>query len=665
VTKRPLLGLSFELPSGVLATYAALALGWSGVLLSLCLLRGQRELALWLGAYLLVAVVAVLRPDASVLAAGTLACLLGFVRTYRHGYNLDLGLGLIALAAGLYLWRRARESERSVLDVSGLALLSIAAWSLLSLAFSLTRIWAFRPAPGFAYHVYRFNPFGLSSEEAMVRATLGAAVAFVWFGLYEYVRSVDLKRGHLAVTVFVVLVVDAAALLVQRHVDPGFLHPAGLPLIDRLNGVTSFCYALGDVALALFLLLPAWGAARGVRGALTVASVALLVHAMVASGSRTALLAALVATFAWGSVEGVRRFRSGQLRAAVLILFAVASLVGGSAAAYWITPADQATPLGRLKEGISRQGVYGHLLATRLSSYPLVFRVLGRYPLAGVGAGLYPAEIDKQRALLAPDVAILDPYLLTSNAPNQFLSTGVELGALAMAALAVVFVFAAWRVWPRGHAGSAALAVSLLVLAGGLQLGPALLNSEAVVFLWLVVGLAVKARPVAEQEGGRLPVGRAATGVVLLGALVLGLVGQLLARPGLAVESQWRQLRWRLNVGMYPQEPGGQWTSPEATFAVGGDAPSVTIRWHAGDEKAPGYRADVSFYVDGTLVERSLADGGRIRQSVLRLPAVAGFKRVSVRVSPPFVPSTALGSDDRRTLGIFIHLISPEADRSP
>jgi len=141
--------LSFELPFAAILAYSVFALALSGVLLSLSLLRGGREFAFWLAAYLLVAAVAVSRPRASVFVAGTLACLLGFVRTYRHGYNLDLGLGLIALAAGLYVWTRGRAPERPAIDVPGLALLSVAAWSLLSLVFSLARIWAFRPAPDF------------------------------------------------------------------------------------------------------------------------------------------------------------------------------------------------------------------------------------------------------------------------------------------------------------------------------------------------------------------------------------------------------------------------------------------------------------------------------------------------------------------------------------
>jgi len=655
-----------ELPSTILVTYSVLALALSGGLLSLSLLRGGREFAFWLTAHLLVAAVAMLRPNASLLVAGTLASLLGFVRTYCHGFNLDLGLSLIALAGALYVWSRGRAERRVAIDLPGLALLSIAVWSLLSLAFSLDRIWAFRPAPGFGYHVYRFNLLGLSSDEAMVRTTIGAAAAFVWFGIYEYARSAEVKRGWLTLTVFVVLLVDAAVLLVQRHVAPGFLHPAGLPLIPRLNGVTSFCYALGDLVLALFLLLPIWGATRGLRGALTAASLVLLGHAVVASGSRAAFLTALLASVLWGSLEAARRFMARRRRAAILFLVGVASLVGGTAVAYRVTPADQATPLGRLKETVAREGVLGHLWASRLWSYPLAFRVLSEYPVAGVGAGLYPAEMDRQRALLAPDLRILEPYLLTSNVPNQFLNTGVELGLPAMAALALVFISAGWAAWPRpGGGGSAAMIVSLLALAGVLQAGPAFLNSEAVVFYWLVVGLAVKSRgPSPDGEAG-CRIGPRITGTVLAGVLALGLLGQMLARPGMAVEGQWRRLRWPLNIGMRPPEPGGQWTSSDATFVVSTNAPTVTVRWHAGDEAAKGYRAVVSFYVDGILAEESVAGSGRIRESRLPLPPVAGLKRISVRVRPPFVPAQVLGGADQRGLGVFLHAILPqEADET-
>lgn len=666
--------LDFELRRPAVLAYAAGALVLSATLLSLSLRRGTGEFSAWLAAYLLVGLVSVRAPAGAPLVAGAMAFLCGFVRTYRSGFNLDLGLSLVALSVGLYLLGRVTRGERSLrVDLGGLSLFAIAAWSLVSLAFVVVRVRCFAPAPGFAYHTYQFNASGFASDEAVIRAIIGATATFTWFGLYEYARSVRLPRRTLNVAVFVALLLNTEVLLVQRYVDPGFLHPAGWPPYGRLNGLTSFCYALGDVVLALYLLLPAWGVARGLLGLLTAGSVGLLTYAAVASGSRTALFTMLLASVAWACVRVFRLSRSRRRRAALVVLAAASLLLALTFVAYRLTPATQESPLGRLKHGIERQGLLGHLVTQRLASYPLLFRVMGAYPLSGVGAGLYLAEASKQRALLMPALALEEPYLLTSFAPNQFLNTGVELGVPAMTALVVVFACAAFALLRRRvgaqpepeQAGD--LLVSLLALAAALQLGPSFYNSEALVFLWLVVGLAARGGAAPDTSGeAKLEAqvraggfGSRATAAIVAGAVVLGIAGHLLSLPALAVEHQWQRLRWRLGIGMLEQQTEGRWSRPEATFSVDTAAATVAIRWHAGDTAAPDYRTEVSFYVDGALVERSPARSGPIRESVLPLPRVPGLKRISVRVAPPFVPSAASGGQDQRRLGIFIHSVKP------
>ena len=655
--------IELEVRRSVLLVYALLALALSLVLLSSSLHRGPGELRRWLAAYVVLGAVAALRPPLAPLAGGLCAFLLGFVRTHSGGFNLDLGLGLVALSVGVWVLHRLRRGERRLLvDLPGLALLSLAAWSVISLAFAVARIRSFRPAPGFDYHAYQINAFGLSSDEALVRATIGATAVFLSFGLFLFGRSTDLGRRALGVAVFLALLANGAALVVQQHVDADFLRPAGAIPPGRLNGVTSFCYALGDSTLAFWLLLPAWGAARGLAGARTAASLLLLAHAAVASGSRTALLGMFAAAVLWGWVLVVRRWRA---RGALVSLGATALLLWAGWAVYRATPPTYATPLGRLKAGVEEEGLVGHLFAQRLHAYPFAFRVMGEYPLSGIGAGLAPAEVSKQRALLAPDMKVLD-YLLTSYAPNQFLNTGVELGLPALVALVVPFVGVGAALLRRP--GSGEWLVSLLVLAGALQLGPALYNSEALVFGWLVVGLAARAAmvpgPAGEPASAPRGVGPRATTAFLAVVVVVGLAGQALSLPSLAVDHQWHRLRWRLGMGMLPQEGDGRWSRPQATFSIDTTAPAVSIQWHAGDPAYPGYRADVAFYVDGVLVERSVAASGRRRESVLPLPAVAGFKRISVRVEPPFVPAEVGGTDERR-LGIFVHAVTPAAAGAP
>ena len=77
--------------------------------------------------------------------------------------------------------------------------------------------------------------------------------------------------------------------------------------------------------------------------------------------------------------------RTAENTAAAFLLAAVELYPCLVAMAYWMTPADQATPLGRLKWEVEREGAPSRLFAGRLSSYPLIFRVIGEYPLSGVG----------------------------------------------------------------------------------------------------------------------------------------------------------------------------------------------------------------------------------------------------------------------------------------
>ena len=370
----------FELPSPLLQLYAASALVFSVALVAMSAQRGRAELAWWLAAYGLIAAVAWRWPDQGPLVAGWAAFVLGFARTWRHGTNLDLGLCLLLLAVAIYLVRSPSCGRDRLLDWGGLLLAFVAVFALVSLAFTVVRIRSFVPAPGFGYHVYRFNAQGLSSEQALPRVLLNAAITFAWFGCYVYARTARVSRRTLALAVLSALLLNSAALLVQTRLSPGFLHPADWRFYDRWNGVTSFCWALGDTALAIFLLLPLWGSLRGRDGVLTGASLLLLLHAVVASGSRTALGAMLTAVLLWAALRVLRWLASGRRTAAVLLGGAALLFVAGIGVAYRLTPPDNSTPLGRLKEGFERQGFVGHLVAVRFGSYPLALRMTREYP---------------------------------------------------------------------------------------------------------------------------------------------------------------------------------------------------------------------------------------------------------------------------------------------
>jgi hypothetical protein len=374
----------------------------------------------------------------------------------------------------------------------------------------------------------------------------------------------------------------------------------------------------------------------------------------------------VMASLLWSASPLARLFRQRTRIAVALALASAVVLPVAAWATYRAATPNEATPLGRLKLGIEKQGLLGHFYAVRLSGYPLAFEVLGAYPIGGVGVGLYPSEVQRQHALLSPALVIGDPFLMSSNVPNQFLNLGAELGWPSLLALVAVFAHAGRVLLSGRRDGWWCDAVSLGTLALVLQLGPGLQNSEAMVFAWLVVGRAARATPVAaagaQPADPAPPLGARTTSLLLAGVLLLGLAGQARTRPLLSLETAWQRLRWPLNIGMLAPEPGGgRWTAPEATFTVECQAPRLRIRWHAGDELAPDYHGEVSFFVDGVMVERSPAIAGRIRESLLPLPPVAGLKRISIRTTPPFVPARTMGGSDGRRLGVFLHAVVPAA----
>jgi hypothetical protein len=641
--------MGLRLPRVLSVLYGGAAIILAAVPLYLARERGGPELALRIAAYAAVAAIGMSRPRIAPLAAGFLAALLGFLKTYRGGQNIDLGLGLIALGVGLYCLRGRGDPEQdAALDLGAIALLVIAVWSAVSLLFSIGRIYAFVPAPGFDYHIYKFNPSGFSSEQAVVQAVWGATMSFIWFGLYVWARALGPERRTLGIAVFATMLAQTITIFVQQHVNPRFLHPIGFPQLGRVGGLTSFCYALADAVLSLFLLLPLWASVGGIFLGLTTATVVMLLYGMFASGSRTAFMAIGLATLLWTGRRALAGTAATRVRRAFWAV-ALTTCVVLAAVVYQKTAADPAgNPVARMKDGIARQGLGGHLFATRLSTYPFIFRVMRQYPLSGVGAGLYMAEVRKLHALLAPDLPVLDPYLLGSYAPNEFLNVGVELGVVAMLALLVVFLHALRIALREGRYD---LAIGVVAMGAALQFGPELYNSEGLVFFWLLVGVA--AAPAAAVSLPSERARNASVGVaVLAGAFVVSVGGHLLTMRSLSIAQQWKGLRWHQSLGLYPMQPAGRWTAPQASFTVESSKPDMVVRWHAGDVSAPDYRAEVCFYVDGVLVERALASSGVVRESRLRLPLVTGAKRISIRVTPPFIQGQGA---DAQSFGVFIH----------
>lgn len=655
----PFLSPQYPVHRAFIYLYGGVCIFLAAVLIFLTANRGLTELLfLGAGALATVAVAWLLPRHALLLAAGG-AFLLGFVRTFRGESGMDAGVVFIAIALAIHLWRQVWGGKNPRLDLMGLLLFLLAGIAMVSLVFFVTKVVSFTTVPGFAYHPYAFNPRGMSSNSLFPRVFDCALIVFSWFGLYQYARTAVIEARTMRWVVTLILIVNGAVLLWQQHIDSSFLLPAGAAIDGRFSGLTSYCYALGAGLIGLILLFPAWKKTGKWALPVNIVLGVLLLYSVSASGSRNALLALLVVAIGWSAIECVRSLFAGRRRRAALVFLSLVLMVFGIGMLYVVTPEGLDSPIARLKMGIEADGIVGHIVRTRLFSYPLHFAVIGAYPLAGTGVGAYYAEVIKQYRLLTPDLAVTDEYLLGSYAPNMFLNVGVELGLPGFILFLAVFLLAfiaALRQWRLPH-GLAAL-IALLALVMTMQFGPELYNAEALVLLWLVVGMAVRggdlsAAPAFEgQSSGRR--GTELTSLVIVVVMVLAIAGQFMTVGSLSVEQQWRQLRWHLDVGFYPDEPAGRWSRPEATFVTDSTDKQIVLHWHAGDPSVPEYIATVSFFVEGQLVETSRAASGQGRTSTLPLPETPGFKRISVKVSIPFVPDEALGNGDRRKLGIFV-----------
>jgi O-antigen ligase len=651
--------LPYPIRRAVILAYIGTSLALSIALFIFSAQRSSLHLVIWTAACLIMVAVTVFLPRQSILIAGAGAFLLGFARTVRGDAGMDLGVVLIAIAVAGHLWRSMRGKRSLDTDFAGLLLLALALVSLISLGFFIYKVLSFTPAPGFSYQSYAFNPQGLPAKTLFPRVVDCALIVFTWFGLYQYARSAPLN-GRLAGNILAaVLVINVAVLGAQQFLDPHLLQPAGAAIDGRLNGLTSYCYALGAGLIGIILLFPLWRRTGRAGVIFNLLMAALIMVSVTASGSRNALLALLVASLGWMVVEGARAWRTDDRRRALVLAALLLIVLVAIGSLYALTPPGPASPIARLKLGIETDGLFGHIQRTRLFSYPLHFAVMGAYPLAGTGIGAYYAEVVKQYHLLTPDLAVTDAYLMGSYAPNMFLNIGVELGVPAMAALCLVFLlagYASFRARARATAPMALVALLTLILA--MQFGPELYNAEALVFFWLMIGFAARGGVTeAVAAGEAVPVRtRQArlTAAILWGGAALAIFGHLLAAPALSVENQWQRLRWHLDVGFYPAEAGGRWSEPEAMFVTDSQASEITLQWHAGDPAAPEYETPVSFYVEGRLVETSLAAAGQQRISVLPLPTDPGFKRISVKVGHAFVPDAELHNGDRRELGIFL-----------
>lgn len=233
-----------------------------------------------------------------------------------------------------------------------------------------------------------------------------------------------------------------AALVVDGPIAPNFVDvPEGadpqiywtrgelFDLDARVQGIVGNANVLAIIAIIAIIVIAARMAARRSMRGLQVVWLAAAALLYLRAGSATGYVALAVVAVALAAVLLVRRLRSSTGRGLVYAVFAAAAaavLVG--VLAFW----DQVTDILGRSDGLSGRDQIWAAVLQRAVEHP----VLGN-GFATPWPPWHPAF----------DGWIVDHDLSVFHAHDMWLDVFLQLGAVGVAVIAVVFIAAAWRAW--------------------------------------------------------------------------------------------------------------------------------------------------------------------------------------------------------------------------
>ena len=448
----------------------------------------------------------------------------------------------------------------------------------------------------------------------------------------------------------------------QAFVDLTFWSSGGWSLLRRASGTLLDANASGILAASWmggFVALA--GAWQGRKRAIAAGAGALLAFAAVwSSGSRTALLAALVGagftlTAAVLQTTAAARRRTGLLVGAA----ATATIVLLS-----VLPLPTIGPLERLLAGIQAAGAKGPTgvvmsLWERDAYGTASTRAIRDSPLFGVGVGAFVLlSMDYARANGGPEV----PF---DNAQNWFRHQLAELGVVGCAGWFLwIALFAGTLVRGRADGDNAVPAASLkgalLGLTAASMLGVPSLSSAVTLTFWTFafwyLGLLVGR----EQEESRTwPIfQRRGLGWAFVTAVVVAYaVGTVyVAKKDLSVPRRAQNFGWNYNYGFHGLEQAERpfrWTAQEGVTVVPVGGRTFVLKIWSADPAVSRQPVHAKVWVDDRLVlNERLTHPYPIERRVALPP---GEQRMIVRtwVDRTWSPQ-AQGSHDSRQLGLAV-----------
>ena len=368
------------------------------------------------------------------------------------------------------------------------------------------------------------------------------------------------------------------------------------------------------------------------------------------SGSRTALLCALVGTVAF-AISEVRRRR---VRRVVWASAAGALTVSLAALALTVTLSRTTNPFERAEEFTGRSPwQVAEALVARGRYGEIAARMIWEYPLAGVGVGTYH--------WLAPDYlrATFNQELAFDNAQNWWRHQLAELGllgALPVLTWSIGIVWLALRGTRRAPGHHVATVRGLVVGLGAVSLvGMPTQDPVVLMAFFLLVAMLGCAR--SDAVASRWPwEGRSLSGAwMVVAGLAVAYAGShvALANGSLDVAERASRANRDYLVGLYQEETrpeGGdfRWTRGEARLGLVKQAAYLTVRaWIQHPDAA---ERPVSLRIATpcqVLFEGALVDSSPVE--VVLAPQLAEERiDLEVRVSRTWSPASAGGADTRQ-----------------
>ncbi|MGE3705509.1 MAG: O-antigen ligase family protein [Vicinamibacterales bacterium] len=494
---------------------------------------------------------------------------------------------------------------------------------------------------------------GLPRHAAEWSALVGLTLltGILWFDWLLGARALDLERWVL-LPIGGSIMVMAAAAAYQLFVDIRFLNDTVYAALGRATGTIldgNLCGTLAAMGLAGAGVV--FGSRPGVARWMAVPAAVLLLLAVWASGSRTALAAACI-VLGWCGVTWWRdRQRAGEAPPMRSVLLAAAVVMGVLVLAVSLSGDAAIGPLRRLSLMWARQGsLTGILLElwNRNGFGAAATQLIARFPWSGIGVGSFQN--------FGPVLTSVGP-LPGDNAQNWFRHQVVEFGLLGAAGwfwFAAVFGRAvlrpgalAWRAQPARSVVVAFAAISMLGM-------PTQDITAAIVFL---TAAAWYVRRAGMDDTGP-PLGRGTWLLIGLVTLAFGASTVHVARAELRVPYRAREIGWPYSYGLYTPEPdpgGGvqRWMARRAAALVDVQGPvlRLVVRIPHGDIGTN--PVNLTLWCEGReVLDTRVASNEPVTKMV---PVPEHLKQVLIeaRVSRTVRPSE-YGGTDTRELGAIV-----------